>query len=201
MNNHDNNDTNDDMSVATSTTRPLSSPKLLQQVSTPELYMIITNISKRANVKSLLLSGLAFGCRGFFIVGQKNFDFSSAMGNNSSSSNSISTTISNLVQRFESLDECVQYVKHTKQAQICGIEIVDSALNIDSDPFTTSICIMAGNEGTGLSERQMKHCDYFIKISQFGGGTASLNVCVAASIVMQRFFQWRIATLGKKELR
>jgi tRNA G18 (ribose-2'-O)-methylase SpoU len=150
----------------------------------PELYMIITNISKRANVKSLVLSGLAFGCRGFLVVGQKNFNFSSAFG--------ASSTIPKLVHRWDSLDQCVHFVKHSLQAQICGIEIMDSAVNVDTEPFTTSICIMAGNEGMGLSAKQMRHCDYFIKIPQYGGGTASLNVSVAASIVMQRFFQWRL---------
>jgi tRNA G18 (ribose-2'-O)-methylase SpoU len=153
----------------------------------PELYMIITNISKRANVKSLVLSGLAFGCRGFLVVGQKNFNFSSAFG-----AGDTSNAILKLVHRFDSLEQCVQFVQHSLHAQICGIEIIDSALNVDTEPFTTSICIMVGNEGMGLSAKQMKHCDYFIKIPQYGGGTASLNVSVAASIVMQRFFQWRI---------
>jgi tRNA G18 (ribose-2'-O)-methylase SpoU len=153
----------------------------------PELYMIITNISKRANVKSLVLSGLAFGCRGFLVVGQKNFNFSSAFG-----AGDTGKAILKLVHRLDSLEQCVQFVQHSLHAQICGIEIIDSALNVDTEPFTTSICIMVGNEGMGLSAKQMKHCDYFIKIPQYGGGTASLNVSVAASIVMQRFFQWRI---------
>jgi tRNA G18 (ribose-2'-O)-methylase SpoU len=31
-----------------------------------------------------------------------------------------------------------------------------------------------------------------LKISQYGGGAASLNISVAASIVMQQLFQWQI---------
>jgi tRNA G18 (ribose-2'-O)-methylase SpoU len=42
----------------------------------------------------------------------------------------------------------------------------------------------------GLSAKQMKHCYNFINIHQYGGGTASLNVSIAASIVMQQLFQW-----------
>ena len=30
-------------------------------------------------------------------------------------------------------------------------------------------------------------CDFFVYIPQYGGGTASLNVTVAASIVLQHF--------------
>ncbi|KAI5057630.1 hypothetical protein GOP47_0027645 [Adiantum capillus-veneris] len=36
----------------------------------------------------------------------------------------------------------------------------------------------------------MAICDYFIYIAQYGGGTASLNVAVAASIVLHHFAVW-----------
>jgi hypothetical protein len=32
--------------------------------------------------------------------------------------------------------------------------------------------------------------DGFVKISQYGGGTASLNVSVAAGIILHRFYAW-----------
>jgi tRNA G18 (ribose-2'-O)-methylase SpoU len=49
---------------------------------------------------------------------------------------------------------------------------------------------MMGNEGSGMTTKQMSHCDGFIRISQYGGGMASLNVSVAAGIVLHRYFQW-----------
>ena len=39
----------------------------------------------------------------------------------------------------------------------------------------------------------MKLCDGFVKIAQFGGGTASLNVAVAAGIVLHRFYEWSLS--------
>ena len=45
--------------------------------------------------------------------------------------------------------------------------------------------LLAG-QGTGLSERQRALCEQFVYIPQFGRGTASLNVAVAASIIMHR---------------
>ena len=45
-------------------------------------------------------------------------------------------------------------------------------------------------QGTGLSEAQIKHCDDFVYIPQYGEGTASLNVNVAASIVLHHFAVW-----------
>jgi len=161
----------------------------------PILYMIITNISKPTNIRTLLMAGVAFGCQGFFIVGQKKFDFSI-------SSKDLplplrhSEQFLRSIERFSSLVECVDYVKCKVKAKVCGVEIVNSALDVNAEPFETdaNLCLMIGNEGTGLSTKQMELCDYFVRISQFGGGTASLNVSVAASIVMQRFLQWRRAS-------
>lgn len=42
-----------------------------------------------------------------------------------------------------------------------------------------------------MSEKQKACCDSFVYISQHGGGTASLNVTVAASIVLHRYAGWR----------
>jgi hypothetical protein len=42
-------------------------------------------------------------------------------------------------------------------------------------------------QGQGLNERQLALCDSFVYIPQYGPGTASLNVAVAASIVLHHF--------------
>ncbi|VAH14122.1 unnamed protein product [Triticum turgidum subsp. durum] len=44
--------------------------------------------------------------------------------------------------------------------------------------------------GTGLSQKECEVCDFFVYIPQYGGGTASLNVTVAASIVLHHFGVW-----------
>ena len=42
----------------------------------------------------------------------------------------------------------------------------------------------------GLSDGQKRACDSFVYIAQHGTGTASLNVAVAASIVLHHFALW-----------
>lgn len=42
-----------------------------------------------------------------------------------------------------------------------------------------------------MSQRQMRACDGFVYIAQFGTGTASLNVAVAGSVVMHRYALWQ----------
>ena len=75
--------------------------------------------------------------------------------------------------------------------QILGVEIDPSSINLEQDDvFTTSTAFMMGNEGQGMTTKQMSVCDGFVRISQYGGGTASLNVSVAAGLVLHRFFHW-----------
>ena len=45
-------------------------------------------------------------------------------------------------------------------------------------------------QGDGMTENQKAICDGFVYIRQHGPGTASLNVSVAASIVMHHFALW-----------
>lgn len=41
-----------------------------------------------------------------------------------------------------------------------------------------------------MNQKQISMCDHFVYIPQFSQGTASLNVNVAASIVMHHFSSW-----------
>ncbi|OEL28966.1 hypothetical protein BAE44_0010017, partial [Dichanthelium oligosanthes] len=78
---------------------------------------------------------------------------------------------------------------------ICGVEITDDAQPVTAHPFRRSTAFLFGNEvggisihsGTGLSQKECDICDFFVYIPQYGGGTASLNVTVAASIVLHHF--------------
>src|SRR5210317_1006985 len=83
----------------------------------PEAYLIITNISKRQNVRNLIQIGAAFGVRTIFVVGQKNFNFdvqtnhhdeqdhhdanesSNSNNNNNKSTSDIPTAIIDAVKR------------------------------------------------------------------------------------------------------
>ena len=45
-------------------------------------------------------------------------------------------------------------------------------------------------QGQGLNAKQLALCDAFVYIPQHGAGTASLNVAVAAAIVLHHFALW-----------
>jgi 23S rRNA (guanosine2251-2'-O)-methyltransferase len=61
----------------------------------------------------------------------------------------------------------------------------------DRIEFAKPTAIVLGAEGKGLHEHVAKHCDFLVRIPMAGtgrGGVASLNVSVAAGIVL---FEWR----------
>ncbi len=57
----------------------------------------------------------------------------------------------------------------------------------DSVEFTSPTAIVLGAEGRGLHEQVAKNCDFLLKIPM-AGGVSSLNVSVAAGVVL---FEWR----------
>eukprot|EP00816_Leptocylindrus_hargravesii_P006292 CAMPEP_0196824638 /NCGR_PEP_ID=MMETSP1362-20130617/92599_1 /TAXON_ID=163516 /ORGANISM="Leptocylindrus danicus, Strain CCMP1856" /LENGTH=177 /DNA_ID=CAMNT_0042204959 /DNA_START=134 /DNA_END=664 /DNA_ORIENTATION=+ len=164
--------------------------------SNPKLYFIIANISKRRNIQSILKAAVAFGVDQILVVGQKKFNFD--IQSTSDRRCDVPRQLHHLgkghfrfhVLQFEFLHECVTYVKDELHARIGGVEIMENALDLETEPFTGDTAIMMGNEGSGMNQKQIDACDFFIKIAQYGDGTASLNVNVAANIVMHRFCMW-----------
>eukprot|EP00899_Mesostigma_viride_P002317 jgi/Mesvir1/12086/Mv00362-RA.1 len=142
-------------------------------------YLVLYNVSKKHNVGSLARCATAFGVHQILVVGQHKINVFGSHG------------ASNFVEyrHFGQLTECRAYLKE-RDVDIVGVEIMDNAKPVQSHPFTKSTAFVLGNEGTGLSPKQIEICDWFVYIPQHGPGTASLNVSVAASIVFHHFALW-----------
>ncbi|XP_042030614.1 putative TrmH family tRNA/rRNA methyltransferase isoform X2 [Salvia splendens] len=141
-----------------------------------ESYVVVHNIAKRHNVGTLARSATAFGVSELILVGRRDFN---AFGSHGSTSHM-------RFRHFHTLSLARNYLKE-KDCDICGVEITDNAVPVNTHPFRKSTAFLVGNEGTGLSPKECEMCDFFVYIPQYGGGTASLNVTVAASIVLQHF--------------
>ncbi|XP_059632612.1 uncharacterized protein LOC132275210 [Cornus florida] len=144
-----------------------------------ESYVVVHNIAKRHNVGTLARSATAFGVSELIVVGRRDFN---AFGSHGSTSHL-------RFRHFHSLSDARHFLKE-KDCDICGVEITDNAVAINHHPFKKSTAFLLGNEGTGLSTKECEICDFFVYIPQYGCGTASLNVTVAASIVLHHFGVW-----------
>ncbi|PSC75588.1 family tRNA rRNA methyltransferase [Micractinium conductrix] len=146
----------------------------------PRSWLIQYNVSKKHNIGTLARCATAFNVAEVCLVGSRQFNSFGAHGADSYVSFS----------HHSSLDECCASLRQNKGCTIVGVEIVEGARPVHNFPFRGNTAFMLGNEGQGLNERQVALCDEFIYIPQYGPGTASLNVAVAASIVLHHFALW-----------
>lgn len=140
-------------------------------------YLILFNISKPINFGNLIRTANAFGSTPI-CVGKKDFSRCGATGR----------TRLTQVKHFYSLEEACDFVR-SEGCSIYGVEIDSSAATIQSHPFSGSTAFMMGNEGEGLSRKQISICDQLVYIPQFGSAV-SLNVNVAAGIILHHFANW-----------
>ena len=170
----------------------------------PKTYLVIANIAKSANVRSLLLAAVAFGCHAVLIVGQaKNLpqdDPIDNAGTTAATKNPISAPVLERVNegglqlhRFPKWKDCVAFLSSNK-IRLIGVEIDETSVVLDdgyfsSHPLDCDTALVMGNEGSGLHPKYMEACDALIMLSQYGSGTASFNVSIAASMVLYRFRQ------------
>jgi tRNA G18 (ribose-2'-O)-methylase SpoU len=156
----------------------------------PVMYLVIANISKYNNIRSLLQVATAFGCRHILVVGQKQFDMSP---DGSDVPRYLRESIRNgslTIQRFDKWDDLVTFL-HIHSIRLIGVEIHEKAQPIGAYLDYHDTAFLMGNEGQGLSAKQMDSCNGIVRVPQYGVGTASLNVYVAASIILQRFHMWQ----------
>lgn len=162
-------------------------------LTTPKMFLVLSNISKSANIRSLLLTAAAFGCSGVLVVGQPLFDMSATGPDLPKQIKDYIKDGRMFITRFDKWTECMNFLKQ-HDIQLVGIEIHKDAQNIEAfvaqEP-TSDVAFLPGNEGQGLNQKQMDSCDAFCIISQYGGGTASLNVNVATSIILHRFHEYQ----------
>ena len=147
-----------------------------------QLYLVITNISKRPNIIKLIHVATAYACTGILMVGQRTFDCDRDLP---------PYLHHPPIHRFRYWHECVIYLTD-HSIRLIGIEIhpdaqpIEAFLTTGQDDDAAALALVMGNEGTGLQDKQVQSCQGFCRIPQYGSGTASLNVYVAASIVLYR---------------
>jgi tRNA G18 (ribose-2'-O)-methylase SpoU len=146
-----------------------------------EMYFLAHNVAKKHNIGTMARCCTAFGVKSLVLIGSRQFNTFGSHGADGYVH----------FEHFDSLSAARETLKGERGCtQILGVEIVDDARAIESHPFTGNTAFIMGNEGHGMTEAQKAICDGFVYIPQYGPGTASLNVSVAASIVMHHFALW-----------
>lgn len=142
--------------------------------------LILYNVQKRKNFGDLMRTAAAFGAREIIVVGMRKL---LAMGSHRADKSLRFT-------HAATLESAISYAREQHGAHICGIEIVDGAQPVATQPFRGRTAFMVGNEGHGMPDAQLAACEYCVYIPQYSAATASLNVNCAAAIVLDHYARW-----------
>ena len=93
------------------------------------------------------------------------------------------------IARVTNITDCIERLKE-KGLWICGTDISTDKYYYNQD-YTGPLGIIIGNEGTGISNRVKKSCDFLVKIPMKGKVT-SFNASVSAGIVIYEAMKQRI---------
>lgn len=155
---------------------------MTEQQPPRKFYLILHDISKRNNIGTLIRSASAFGCAGIVVAEVKRKSDLPTFGAHGADRR---------VPFFFTAGDPFQYARDKLGCRIVGVEITPEAKSVcEQDAFASLGCNVAfvlGNEGSGMHASVQRKCDEFVYIPHYGGGTASLNVAVAGSIVFQQF--------------
>lgn len=190
----------------TSTASSQSPTAILPQTKKPDMCLVICGISKKPNVHALLQTAAAFGIRQVLVVGQqRNLPVNDDERVVTTNVALLPALIQQLIEsghltlvRFRKWRDLVAHLLR-ESISLIGVEIHPSALGVtefiehhrQSAGGGGDVAFAVGNEGDGLSPQQMADCAGFVRIPQYGAGTASVNVAVAAGIVLHRFHEYQ----------
>ncbi|KAJ9461172.1 tRNA (guanosine(18)-2prime-O)-methyltransferase [Diplonema papillatum] len=170
-----------------------------------KMRLLIHNVQKRQNIGSLVRVAVAMRCEEIVLVSKtdrREFGTFGAHGTNKHIP----------FKHYFTLAEARAALKRDA-FDVVGVEIMPQARNVAQywpllaglgivrHPFSASrnICVVMGNEGHGIHETLKAICDSFLYIPQYSQGTASLNVCTAAAIVMSHIALYRCIPEAARE--
>jgi tRNA G18 (ribose-2'-O)-methylase SpoU len=161
--------------------------------------VIIYKINKPTNIAQIVRSSIAFGVNEVILVREKECN-ASPLRNKTKKLvrikwNEVSIEYLNSVWGSSihfvgcsNLKDCQAYLKGDGYT-IFGVEIGENSLDVTTHPFSQRSAFLFGRE-TGLEAEAAQICDKTVFIPQYSRGIGSLNVCVAASILVYNFAVW-----------
>ena len=164
------------MATSSSTKSDLITVAAAADLPVQDRYLVLNNISKKNNLRHLCITAAAFDLTVIFTSKSQEQDLD------------LDPLVAKglLIRSYDSLAEAKLFLE-SHGVPLVGIEIMEEAVPLNTFPFHEygyRIAVMPGNEGTGLNHKQKSYCDRFVYVPQYGSGTASLNVNVATSLVL-----------------
>jgi len=148
------------------------------------LIIVLDNIRSQHNIGSVFRTADAFRCEAVYLCG-----ITATPPNREIHKTALGSTDSVTWKYFSTTLEAIENLR-LQHYRICAVEQTDTSIPLDNftADLNTPIALIFGNEVTGIDEQVLKNIDTCLEIRQFGT-KHSLNISVAAGIVIWYFFQ------------
>jgi len=143
--------------------------------------VVLPNVYDPANVGSILRTALALGAGGC-LVGKQSADpfLRRAMRA------SMGAPFKLPVRICDDLATDIASLRGDHRYRIIGAALAEEATSLRDSEHPGKLALLLGNEGEGLTETWLRHCDGLVTIPH-AGRADSLNVAVAAGILLHHF--------------
>lgn len=160
---------------------------ILQEAKNREedpFILILDGIEDPHNLGSIIRTAETAGVHGVIIPKRR-----AAMVNSTVNKVSAGAVQHIKIARVTNISDTIEKLKK-EGLWICGTDIQTSTYYYDQD-VTGAIAVVIGNEGSGMSQKVKKNCDFLVKIPMRGKIT-SLNASVSTGIVLYEVVEQRI---------
>ncbi|TGA96855.1 23S rRNA (guanosine(2251)-2'-O)-methyltransferase RlmB [Sporolactobacillus shoreae] len=146
-------------------------------------FLMLDDIEDPHNLGSILRTADASGCHGVIIPRRHSVGLTSVVAKASTGAIEYIPVVrvANLANTMDSLKEQGIWFAGTA---------ADGSEEYSAADYSIPICLVIGNEGSGMSKLVRKKCDFLINIPMAGKVT-SLNASVAAGLLMYEVFRHR----------
>ena len=152
------------------------------------LILILDGIEDPHNLGSIIRTAETAGVHGIIIPKRR-----AAAVNSTVAKTSAGAVEYMKIARVTNISDAIDKLKKAG-LWICGTDINTNKYYYNQD-LTGPIGIVIGNEGSGMSEKVKKNCDFLVKIPMKGKVT-SLNASVSTGIVVFEALKQRINKIG-----
>ncbi|MDD9150501.1 MULTISPECIES: 23S rRNA (guanosine(2251)-2'-O)-methyltransferase RlmB [unclassified Sporolactobacillus] len=149
----------------------------------PPFFLMLDNIEDPHNLGSILRTADASGCHGVIIPKRRSVGLTSVVAKASTGAIEYVPVV-----RVSNLANTMDAMK--KQGVWFAGTAADGSEDYRRADYALPLCLVIGNEGSGLSQLVRKKCDFLIRIPMKGKVT-SLNASVAAGLLMYEVFRQR----------
>lgn len=162
--------------------RRFSLEKGLKDLASPYTIVALNGVNNPENVGMIARNAAAFGA-GLIIADEKTYDpyYRKAVRV------SMGTIFRIPVIYVDSLDEALRWLKDKSGARIIATSLDKKSKDLSGIDMSGNICLVLGNEDTGVDAKTLKSCDAVVRIP-IEKGVDSLNVACAAAILLREAY-------------